>query len=242
MFEDSLVESRAGQISSNKRWTALASVGFQTAIAAAIIALPLLHPELLPFRIDAPKVLLPLPPKSPAPVARAERTSSAPSAAALPMASRPLLLPSLLHSQAIASKEAPPLAPIGNGMGAPDGLPAGIGDSGAGHGPAVSIASAQPPAGPVHVSSGVSQGMLLRPIHPVYPAIAKAAHVTGSVIVEATISQTGVIESLHVISGPVMLQSAAIDAIRAARYQPYRLNGQPTAVQTMITVNFRMDG
>lgn len=39
--------------------------------------------------------------------------------------------------------------------------------------------------------------MLLTPIRPVYPAIAKAAHVSGSVVVEATISQTGTIESLH---------------------------------------------
>jgi periplasmic protein TonB len=82
--------------------------------------------------------------------------------------------------------------------------------------------------------------MLLTPIRPVYPAIAKAAHVEGRVVIEATISQTGAIESLHVVSGPAMLQSSAIEAIRAARYQPYRLNGQATAVQTTIIVNFRI--
>ena len=41
-------------------------------------------------------------------------------------------------------------------------------------------------------------------------------------------------------AGPAMLQSAAMEAIRAARYQPYRLNGEPTEVETTITVNFRM--
>jgi protein TonB len=92
----------------------------------------------------------------------------------------------------------------------------------------------------VHVSSGVSAGMLITPIRPLYPAIAKAAHVEGTVVVEAIISRAGTIESLHVISGPMMLQSAAIDAIRAARYKPYRLNGETTEVQTTITVNFRM--
>jgi periplasmic protein TonB len=84
--------------------------------------------------------------------------------------------------------------------------------------------------------------MLIAPIRPVYPAIAKAGHVEGTVVVEAIISRAGTIESLHVISGPMMLQSAAIDAIRAARYRPYRLNGEPTEVQTTITVNFRMGG
>jgi periplasmic protein TonB len=39
-----------------------------------------------------------------------------------------------------------------------------------------------------------------------------------------------------------MLQAAAMDAIREARYRPYRLNGEPTEVQTVITVNFRMGG
>jgi protein TonB len=37
-----------------------------------------------------------------------------------------------------------------------------------------------------------------------------------------------------------MLRQAALDAIRAARYRPYRLNGSPTEVQTTITVNFRL--
>jgi protein TonB len=82
--------------------------------------------------------------------------------------------------------------------------------------------------------------MLLAPIRPVYPAIAKAAHVEGTVIVEATISATGAIESLHVLSGPEMLRGAALEAIRTARYRPYQLNGQPTAVQTTITVNFKI--
>jgi protein TonB len=84
--------------------------------------------------------------------------------------------------------------------------------------------------------------MLIEPIRPVYPAIAKAAHIEGTVVVEAIISSTGSIESLHVLGGPPMLQRAAIDAIQAARYQPYRLNGAPTSVQTTITVNFRMGG
>ncbi len=37
-----------------------------------------------------------------------------------------------------------------------------------------------------------------------------------------------------------MLQSAAVEAIRAARYRPYLLNGEPTEVQVCITVNFRI--
>jgi protein TonB len=159
---------------------------------------------------------------------------------ALPAATRNLqLLPRLLPSQtATPGEEAPSLAVIGNDMGTTYGLPAEIGDNSTAHGPAVSLAPAPASKSPVTISSGVSQGMLLAPIQPVYPAIAKAAHVQGRVVVQATISATGVIESLHVVSGPIMLQSSALEAIRAARYRPYRLNGQPTAVMTTITVNF----
>jgi len=52
----------------------------------------------------------------------------------------------------------------------------------------------------------------------------------------------GAIESLRVVSGPLMLQGAALEAIRVARYQPFELNGEPTEVQTTITVNFKMNG
>jgi protein TonB len=83
-------------------------------------------------------------------------------------------------------------------------------------------------------------GLLLTPIQPIYPPIAKAAGVQGTVVVEAIISRAGRIESLHTISGPPMLRAAALDAISAARYRPYMLDGEPTEVQTTITVVFRL--
>ncbi len=133
------------------------------------------------------------------------------------------------------------LAPIGVGM---EGGPVGIGGLGIGEGPgpAVSVVTPKPQAGPLRISSGLSEGMLLAPIRPTYPPIARAAGVQGTVVVEAVISKAGVIESLHVVSGPLMLQNAALQAIREARYRPYRLNDVPVEVQTTITVNFRIGG
>jgi periplasmic protein TonB len=240
MFEDSLVESRVDTISASKRWTTLASISLQFAIAAAVIALPLLHPEALPFRADTPKMLLPLTPRPPLPVVRVERASAVSTSLAAPSMMRQLTMPPLSPSEDKASSEAPTLAPISAGMGMRDGIPDGIALGESGHGLNVSPSPARAATGPLHISSGVSQGLLIVPIRPVYPAIAKAAHVEGTVIIEAVISRTGTIESLHVVSGPPMLQRAAIDAIQAARYQPYLLNGAATAVETTITVNFRM--
>jgi protein TonB len=235
MFEDSLVESRVFKVTSSKRWTALASIGLQVAVAGVVIAVPLFHPEALPFHLDAPRVLVPLMPNPPVVVERVSSASSSSASATAPSVTRRLIFSQ--SSGVAAANEAPPLAAFSGGMGMRDGLPSGIV---VGIGPGVSVVSVKALAAPLHVSTGVMQGMLIAPIRPVYPVIAKAAHVEGAVVVEAVISKRGTIESLHVVSGPLMLQGAAMDAIREARYQPYRLNGEPTEVQTVITVNFRM--
>jgi protein TonB len=241
MFEDSLVESRVGQVSSSKRWTMLASIGLQVAVAGVVMVLPLLHPEAMPFRLEAPKVLMPLMPKPPVPVVVERESAASSSSVAIPSVSPTASLTSTLPSLHPVVGDPPPLAAIGSGMRMTDALPGGIG-AGDGHGPVVSVAPARVAVTPLPVSTGVLQGMLIAPIRPVYPVIAKAAGVQGTVVVEAVISRTGTIESLRVVSGPQMLQNAALDAIREARYRPFRLNGEPTEVQTTITVNFRLGG
>jgi protein TonB len=90
----------------------------------------------------------------------------------------------------------------------------------------------------LHVSTGVSAGMLIAPIQPAYPQIARSAGIQGTVVIQAIISKSGRIESTHVLSGSPMLQAAALDAVRAARYHPYLLNNQPTEVETTISINF----
>jgi protein TonB len=92
------------------------------------------------------------------------------------------------------------------------------------------------------ISSGVMQGMLLQKTTPVYPPIAKAARVSGTVVLQATISKTGSIENLHVLSGPAMLQQAAMDAVKSWRYRPYLLNNEPVEVETTVNVIFTLGG
>jgi protein TonB len=62
------------------------------------------------------------------------------------------------------------------------------------------------------------------------------------VILQATISKTGTIENLRVVSGPAMLQQAALDAVRNWRYKPYLLNGDPVEVDTQVNVIFSLGG
>jgi TonB family protein len=90
----------------------------------------------------------------------------------------------------------------------------------------------------VAVSAGVATGLLIRRTTPIYPAIAKSAHVSGTVEIQATISKTGTIENLHAVSGPAMLRQSALDAVKTWRYKPYLLDGEPVAIDTTVDVVF----
>jgi protein TonB len=243
MFEGSLVESRGLTVSPAKRWTALGSAMAQCALAALLVAIPLIRPQLPPLHRETPQVMAPLPPKPP--VVRVEAAAAASPTTAM---SVPATAPMVANTQAVLSRPTglemgremgaePAITGISMGRGPLNGVLAGMG---AGT-PTPNVAAApHRTMGPVNISSGVVTGMLLAPIRPVYPAIARVAGIQGAVVMEATISKTGRIESLRAVSGPPMLRQAALDAVQAARYQPYQLNGQATEVQTTITVVFRL--
>jgi protein TonB len=96
------------------------------------------------------------------------------------------------------------------------------------------------PKAPVRISGSVVAGMILHRTIPVYPPIAIAARVEGTVVLEATISKSGTIENLRVISGPAMLQRSALDAVTSWIYRPYLLDGQPVEVETTVNVVFTL--
>ena len=94
----------------------------------------------------------------------------------------------------------------------------------------------------VSISSGVASGLLLQRTVPSYPQIAKAAHVSGTVVLQATISKAGTISKVRVITGPAMLQQSAMDAVKSWRYRPYKLDGNAVEVETTVNVVFSISG
>lgn len=92
----------------------------------------------------------------------------------------------------------------------------------------------------LNISQGVSQGLLIKKVSPVYPASAMRMHLEGSVQLMATISKMGNIASVKSISGDPVLAQAAMDAVKQWKYRPYLLNGEPVEIQTQITVNFKL--
>jgi TonB family protein len=92
----------------------------------------------------------------------------------------------------------------------------------------------------LRVPQEVSRELLIKKVLPVYPPLARQAHVQGTVILNADISKDGAVESLKEVSGHPMLIPAAIDAVKQWRYKPYLLNGKPVAMTTQVVVNFTL--
>jgi len=92
------------------------------------------------------------------------------------------------------------------------------------------------------ISGAVMAGNILTKVSPKYPPDAKMAHISGTVVLHAIIGKDGAIEKLDVVSGPSELVTSAMDAVRQWTYKPYLLNGQPTEVETTITVNYNLSG
>ena len=61
-------------------------------------------------------------------------------------------------------------------------------------------------------------------------------------VLHAIIAKDGTIQQLEYVSGPAMLMTSAMDAVRQWRYKPTMLNGEPVEVDTSISVVFTLGG
>src|SRR5215469_2102305 len=100
-----------------------------------------------------------------------------------------------------------------------------------------------PPAPAVNTVVGgmVQMARLIHSVPPLYPAIARTTHVSGDVVVDALIDANGSVKTAKVLSGPSMLQQAAIETVRQWKYAPARLDGQAVAMHLTVTVKFRLN-
>jgi TonB family protein len=92
----------------------------------------------------------------------------------------------------------------------------------------------------VNASSGVTSGLLIKRVNPVYPSDARDAHIQGTVVLRAEISKTGDMTDLELVDGPIELAGSAVVAVRQWKYKPFLLKGQPVSVNTQIRVNYQL--
>ena len=234
MFEDSTFETM-GRIHTRSRGWMMATFAFNSSILLALVIIPIIHPEMLPKLTSS--ILMQAPPpqtQEPRPVVRTEQMPTA----RAEMPSSLIMAPRLIPSQLPIPEIDIPGPPVPIDLGDPNSTASADNPFNGRVRP--EVRQAAPPA-TQHVSSGVMQGMLINKVIPTYPAIAQAIHASGTVVLQATISRTGTIENLRVMSGPAVLRQAALDAVKQWRYRPYLLNGQPVEVETSVEVDFTLD-
>src|SRR6516162_6566251 len=244
MFEDSLMES-AGKIKTKQKATTAISFILQILLIGVLVLIPLVFTEALPKQQLMTFLVAPPPPPPPPPPPAVEIKVVKPRATDLDNGQlrTPTAIPKKVAM--IKEDEPPPTTGVAGVVGGvPGGVPGGAmgGVLGGiiGNAPAVVPKAATPQR--VRVSQGVSQGLLIWQVKPVYPPLARQARIQGTVVLQAVISKDGSIANLHLISGHPMLAPAAIDAVKQWKYKPYFLNGEPVEVETTINVNFTLAG
>ena len=90
----------------------------------------------------------------------------------------------------------------------------------------------------VRVGGTIKPPTKVHHVPPVYPEEARAAGVSGMVILEAVIDTQGNIRTAKVLRSVPPLDQAAIDAVKEWKFQPTLLNGAPVPVIMTVTVNF----
>ena len=85
-------------------------------------------------------------------------------------------------------------------------------------------------------------GKQMHSVAPVYPPIARAAHVHGAVVLAAAVEPDGHVGNIVVLSGPPMLQGAATDSLKQWTFPPANAAGSPVAARALVTINFAFSG
>jgi protein TonB len=86
----------------------------------------------------------------------------------------------------------------------------------------------------------VLQPKLISSQAPSYPPTASAQRIQGDVVVDALVDVTGKVTATKVISGQPLLQQAAMNAVRAWKYEPARLDGEAIPTHIQVKITFRL--
>lgn len=92
----------------------------------------------------------------------------------------------------------------------------------------------------IRKSGGVLAGDAINRPAPLYPPLAKAAKVSGAVVVEVTIDEAGNVIAARALSGHPLLKDSAVSAAQQWTFKPTSLSGVPVKVIGTITFNFKL--
>jgi protein TonB len=238
---------------------AVSSFVFHVVLVTALVLIPLLIPQRIEhWRLMT--LIAPLTPPAPPPAAVSNPLET-PSKPVVPEI-QPILKvdPEAVITPTEIPKEIARIideAPSPGSIGVPGGIPYGSGSSVLQGVLSASIKTSEiaplappspppppPPATvgstPTRVGGNIREPKVIKLVPAVYPKLAIKARVTGTVVLEATLTAEGTVEAINVISGHPLLIPAAVECVKQWRYEPTYLNGEPVPVILTARVHFEL--
>ena len=249
LFDGALLDNA---VHKRKKADWLISFAVHAAIVAALIVVPLFFTQALDLTRSEITYLAPPPtPYAPPPPPAA-------AASVTPATRRPQLRPSTLTMPIAiprkvevlrdAASESADLSTATAGVpgGVVGGVPGGV--LGGVLGSMGTVAPPPPPPppvvvasnGPLHIGGNVKSPRAISTPQPKYPMLALQARIEGDVQIDAVIDKDGNVVQERAMSGPPLLISAAVDAVKHWKYQPTYLNGEPWPIELTINVTFSL--
>ena len=240
---DEMVVSSPNPKKTNKPWTVILSMIFQSAFLAVLILIPLIYTEALPKTMMATLLVAPPPPPPPPPPPIAQVVHVKPQVHL--MDAGKLVTPKVIPKDIkIIKEDAPDMSSMGMQGGVVGGVAGGqMGGVIGGVIGGVGGAPAPPKPAQTRIRQGgnVTAAKLMNKVQPQYPPLARQTRISGTVRLHAIIGKNGGVEQLEVMSGHPLLVQAALDAVRQWKYQATTLNGEPVEVDTTIDVIFSLN-
>jgi protein TonB len=243
-----------------KKPSVISAAVFHVVLISVLIVIPLLLPQAISESQLLVMLVAPLEPP-PAPLAPPVLTPAAgkpkepPKLQVRPSDTDALIMPTAIPTEVAKIIDEPVMPDTGVVGGVPGGVPGGVAGGILGGVLSSSLradvlpAAAPPPpppppkavapsAGPVRIGGIVREPRVTKLVPPKYPSLARQARVSGTVVLEAIVTEDGKVSEIKVISGHPLLLEAAIDCVKQWEYEPTQLNGVPTAVILTAKVHF----
>jgi periplasmic protein TonB len=244
-IETRVVSGGRRSASEKAPWLWMASLLLHGAFIAGLVVIPLMLSEVLPAPAHGtrayfvgPASLVAPPPPPPPPAASARASAPKPKAPApVPAAVTTLTAPADIPEPAATEAADPGVAADSSAGGETGGVEGGV-PGGIVGGVVGGVPAPPAPVMPVRVGGEIREPKKLRHVSPVYPDVAVAARVRGSVILECMVSPQGRVTDVMLVRGVPLLNESAIAAVRQWLYTPTLKDGVPVPVILTVTVRF----
>jgi TonB family protein len=90
------------------------------------------------------------------------------------------------------------------------------------------------------VTNATDKSDVLNRVEPEYPDDARQQKIQGPVVLDVRITPAGRVQEMTLVRGQPLLVQAAKDAVQQWRFKPHSVNGRAAAMQTRVTMNFRL--